>query len=171
MSGARSRTRRATRWVNSGLSMMTRTSGFAAMTASAVSRIRQDFWKPRRDRRKADDREVPERKQARNAFGSHVRAADTGKVRLPLCVTSDRRNQCRAQPVPRLFAGDQKYMRAHAIDPTGTPTTNIPARSASSTTLSASAIMVLSETTAMPASPARETPVTVRGPIDGKSNR
>src|SRR5262245_64079760 len=113
----------------------------------------QDFWKPCRDRRKADDREVPERKQARNAFGSHVRAADTGKVRLPLCVTSDRRNQCRAQPVPRLFAGDRKYMRPHAMAPTGTPTTHIPARSASRTTFSASAITVLSDTTRMPTSP------------------
>src|SRR5262245_15579723 len=131
----------------------------------------QDFSKPSQYRLKADDREIPKRKQTWNAFGSHVRAADAGKVRLPLCVTSDRRNQCRAQPVPRLFAGDQKYMRAHVINPTGTPTTNISARSASRTTLSASAITVLSETTAIPASPARETPVTVRGPIDGKSNR
>src|SRR5262245_32428596 len=131
----------------------------------------QDFWKPCRDRRKADDGEVPERKQARNAFGSHVRTADTGKVRLPLCVISDRRNQCRAQPVPRLFAGDQKYVRAHDSDSACTPTTNIPARSASRTTFSASAITVLSEMTAMPASPARETPVTVCGPIDGRSNR
>ena len=35
------RTRRATRWVKSGLSMMTRISGAAASTASAVSRMRR----------------------------------------------------------------------------------------------------------------------------------
>src|SRR6188768_1299393 len=44
MPGARLRTRRATRWVNSGLSMMTRTSGFAAMTASAASCIRRRIF-------------------------------------------------------------------------------------------------------------------------------
>ena len=39
--GSRARTRRATRWVKSGLSMMTSMSGEACVTASAVSRIRR----------------------------------------------------------------------------------------------------------------------------------
>ena len=41
ISGAALRTRRATRWVKSGLSMMTSASGRAAITASAVCRIRR----------------------------------------------------------------------------------------------------------------------------------
>ncbi len=42
--GDRRRTRRATRWVKSGLSMMTSASGCAATTASAVSRMRRKIF-------------------------------------------------------------------------------------------------------------------------------
>src|SRR6266478_6064286 len=41
MCGAAARTRRATRWVKSGLSIMTSEQGWAAMTASAASRMRR----------------------------------------------------------------------------------------------------------------------------------
>ena len=67
------------------------------------------------------------------------------KCAFPCVRCSDRRNQRSAQPIAGFLAGDQKYVRAHVFDPNGTPTTKIPARSASRTTLSASAITVLAD--------------------------
>ena len=126
----RPRTRRATRWVNSGLSIMTRTSGRAATTASAASRMRRRIFG-----RLAGIAAKPmiARSPSGNRLGTpsprHMRAANAGKSRA-LRPPFDRGDQRGAQPVSRFLAGHQKNMRAHCPVPAGVPTTKILARSA-----------------------------------------
>ena len=110
---------------------MTSASGFADTTASAVSRMRRKiFGRLFRNCREADNRKVSEWKQTGHSFGCHVGAADAGKMNVPFRPLLDRRDQRRAQPVARFFAGNQKDVRAHLSGPDDTPTTKILARSA-----------------------------------------
>ena len=98
------RTRRATRWVKSGLSMMTSTSGRAAMIASAVSRMRRRIiGSLRGDRRDADDRELVDRERARESLAAMCVSADAAeadiRTRLP-----QRAHQRGAEAVAGLLA-------------------------------------------------------------------
>ena len=75
--GARARTRRATRWVKSGLSMMTSASGRAAMMrVGGLADAAQDRRQPARDRGKTDNRKVVDGKRARNSRRRHGSPAD-----------------------------------------------------------------------------------------------
>ena len=172
ISGAPTRTRRATRCVNSGLSMMTNTSGLAAITASAVSRMRRRIFG-----RLVGIAESPmiARSPSGNRLGDacrrHMGTADAGKLRTPLCALSERTDQCRAETIARFLARNEKDMRARHAIPGATPTTKIRALSAACTSRSGSATIAPPASTAIPASPALMTPSTVCGPIDGRSKR
>src|SRR6185437_2578017 len=130
-----------------------------------------DGRQPRRDRGKADEREVTERIEAGEALRRHLRAADTGDAYAAISRRLERGDQRAAQEVAGLLHRHQKNMRAHRSVSAATPTTKILARSAATTIRSGSARMLLPAVTAMPASPARATFSTVRGPIEGRSKR
>ena len=113
----------------------------------------QDFWQARRDCAKTNDREITQREKARHACGRHVSTADAGKLCASVGPLPDRRDECSTQPITGFFPGDQKNVGTHGSVPDGTPTTKIAFRSASSTSRTGSATMVLPASTAMPASP------------------
>ncbi len=124
---------RATRWVNSGLSMITSTSGSG------------------RDRRHRRSREcgaefsagcagiaakpMIARSPSGNGLGHallrHVGAADAGEAHRALRCRAQRRDQRGAEPVAGFFAGHQKNMRCSRRGPVG------PRRSTNSLALSA----------------------------------
>src|SRR5262249_1102887 len=129
----------------------------------------------------ADNRKIAEREQARHAFSRHVSAAHAGELNTPLRALPDGCDERGTQSVAGFLAGNQKNVRTHPVRthrglnhgaaPGSTPTTKMLARLADSIRRAGSATMVLPATTAMPASPARMTPSTVRGPIEGRSKR
>ena len=79
-----SRTRRAIRWVKSGLSMITSTSGRAATTAAATSRIYRIDRRQMRDQTKSDERNVAGRHQGLQPLAGHLAAADADQTQRTL---------------------------------------------------------------------------------------
>ena len=115
----RPRTRLATRWVNSGLSMITSTSGRRVDDCiDGRADAAQDRRKLSQDRAEPDDRELLDRKQAGEPFGRHAVAADAGEADLPAGALPQRPHQRGAEPVAQFFARDQKDVdHAHARAP------------------------------------------------------
>src|SRR5262245_6751298 len=131
----------------------------------------QDFGQARRNCRKTDDCKIPEWEKAGHARGSQMSAADSGKPNAPIGALPHCLHEGSTQPITGFFADDQKNVRSHSTVSDGTPMTKIAFRSASWTSRAGSATIVLPASTAMPARPARTTPSTVCGPIEGRSNR
>ena len=172
--GAAARTWRATRWVKSGLSMMTSTSGLAAITAAAVSRMR---------RRIIGSLAITAAKPtiARSSIGNsackpsrrHGATADAGKRHRLSERCLQRAHQRGAEPIAGFLAATMKRSRGAASQrPLAaavghgrgrTPTTNTFGVVGGFATRCGSATIVPPATTAMPASPARAAPSTVAG--------
>src|SRR5665213_805663 len=134
----------------------------------------QNFRQAHRDGEDADDGEVAEWKQTWHALRRHLRAADAGKPNAAAGRTLERGDQRRAKPVAGFLACCYEYMqrrRVHGAEAGATPTTKMPARSAARTSFSGSAKILSPAATAIPSRPARATPSTVCGPIDGRSKR
>ena len=153
---------------------MTRTSGFAAIDRiGSFANAPQDFRQARRNRRKSDNRKIPERETGSERLRrpcARRRRRKTAHVPCVRCliaaISAAPSRSPDSSPATRKTCGLMCSIRA------GTPMTKYPgAVRRRARRCSGSAMTVLPATTAMPASPARATPSTVRGPIDGKSNR
>ena len=72
----------------------------------------QNFRQPHRDRGKADDRKIAERKQARQPLRRHLRAADAGETHSGAATLPQRLHQRGAKPIAGVFAGDKKDVEA-----------------------------------------------------------
>ena len=148
--GARRRTRRATRWVKSGLSMMTSASGRAATIAvRGFTDAAQDHRQPARDRAKTDNRQIVDREWAGNSRRRHGPPADAGELHRPATLRQERARQARAQRVAGFLRGDdvnrqRPWLRLmlHRAASSRTPTRKIFARSAAATAWPASAMIV-----------------------------
>src|ERR1700722_14614768 len=117
MDGAAARTRRATRWVKSGLSMMTRTAGLVATTASAAARISRRIAGSRRGMAVTPTIarwSIGNRLAAPRAPLRRPRAAADARERGRRSALSQRLDQGAAEPVARLLARDDE-------DPQGRP--------------------------------------------------
>ena len=179
MVGTRRRILRATRWVKSGLSMMTKASGRAAMIASAVSRIRRKISGNR-----AGIAVKPKIESSSIGKGLCMPAAAIAWPPTPASVSrlgfvrTECARQRGTQRIAQFFCGD-KVDRArprrrdlrHGEATSLTPTRKILARSAAAITSIGVAIRVLPAVTATPARPARATFSMVCGPMAGRSKR
>src|SRR5262249_47483239 len=122
-----------------------------------------DSRKPLRDRAEPNDRKILDRIEACDPFCRHLAAPDTDKTHLPGGTLPQRPHQRGAEPITRLFSGDEKDIEgfggaggAHwgghrSAAWSRTPRTNSRSRSAVAPMRSGSATMVLPATTAMPA--------------------
>ena len=176
--GARARTRRATRWVKSGLSMMTTASGRAAIIASAVSRMRRKIIGRRRGMALTPI-------MARSSIGKGLAIPAAAMARPPTPARLKRPTAGHERPRkrrPQRVAGflpcnevDRQRTRprraVHADFSSGTPTKKIFAKSAAAVSRAGSATIVAPAVTASPARPARATFSTVCGPMAGRSKR
>ena len=177
--GARARTRRATRWVKSGLSMMTSASGRGSHNGvGGFADAPQDHRQARRYGAEADDREFVDRKWTDDALGRHGAPADTGERQRAAGAGAQRARERCAERIAGFLRGDQidrqrsRLRRAvHRLASSETPTKKIFSRSAAALTLAGSATIALPAATASPARPARATFSTVFGPIAGRSKR
>ena len=174
---SRLRTRRATRWVKSGLSMMTRISGAAVMTASAVSPdqphdLRQSGG---HGHSQPHDRAIPRSETAGSAPHRVIgAAADADEIDG---LTEERWRNTFIKRGPEPVAGflrcDQEESaaptmachrrRTHAVTPDDEQATF--AAFALAIMACGSATTAFPDITASPASPAFATPSTVRGPM------
>ena len=147
-SAAGARTRRATRWVKSGLSMMTSASGRAAMIHPAVSPdAPQNHRQAPRNSANADDGEIVDRKRTHNPRRRHRPAADAGeRERIPVgrAAPRERRTERIAGFLRRDEVDRQRSrprLAIHADFSSGTPT-KIFAKSAAAVSCAGSATIV-----------------------------
>ena len=180
------RTKRATRNVKAGLSMMTSACGRRVSTARTTRAIWLDNPRqPARNGGKADDRKVVHRQQADEAGRGHLAAADAREPQRFAGALPQRAHQRGAKPVAGFLGSDQENLQfagrlvrtpgrrdGHRSVPSAlTPMTKILARSAAAAMRSGSATSVEPATTATPARPAPAAASTVGGPITGRSMR
>src|SRR3984885_9117117 len=136
----------------------------------------QHFWKLFDDGRKADDRQLLDRKERFQPLARHRKTADALEpdgVAEPL---TEHLHQMCPQPVAGFFCCDQKNLARDAAvcrarHQEGKPVTKSPAVSAASIMACGSATTVLPAMTARPARPAAAAPLTVCDPTVGKSKR
>ena len=175
--GLAARTLLATRRLKSGLSMVTRQSGFAATIARAVSPIRLQ-----QSRQVADDgAETHQRDLCRHRTGLSARRlqvtpADADQLDRRGRSRLQRRDDIGAEQIARFLAGDDRHASAACAALTATVSRagrsrKARARRPASITPAWSSTSERSASTPMPARPAACAAVTVGGPIAGRSAR
>ena len=173
----RARTWRATRWVKSGLSMMTSTSGFAAIDGvGGLADAAQDHRQPARDGGNADDRQIVDAETGWQALRRHGVPPTPAKTTRPAARRASARISAAPSRSPDSSAATRKTCGRDAAGSSRLSGRQCRRRkswrlSAAARPAAGSAMIVAPATTATPASPARAAAFDRRGPIAGRSKR